>query len=95
MSMFNRSGEQSFATMMAPPSEGAGASLSSEQMAAMAYKRGDKEKALEHYRDAARLAPMDAGVQKALADFCLVGLDRPDDAYEAISASAWTDTARS
>jgi Flp pilus assembly protein TadD len=83
MSMFNRSGEQSFATVMAPPSEGAGATLSSEQMAAMAYKRGDKEKALEHYRDAARQAPTDAGVQKALADFCLVGLDRPDDAYEA------------
>jgi Flp pilus assembly protein TadD len=83
MSMFSKSGDQSIATMMAPPAEGASASLSSEQMAAIAYRRGDKEKALEYYRDAAFQAPKDTGVQKALADFCLVGLDRPDEAYSA------------
>lgn len=83
MSMFSKSGDQSFATMMAPPVEGGGASLSSEQLAAMAYRRGDKEKALEHYREAARQAPADPAVQKAFADFCLVGLDRPDEAYGA------------
>ncbi|MBK7258231.1 MAG: tetratricopeptide repeat protein [Ignavibacteriae bacterium] len=83
MSMFRKSGESAATLMAAPPVQGTAASLSAEHRAALAYRRGDKDAALELYRDAARQAPADAGVQKALADFYLVGLNRPDEAYSA------------
>ncbi len=81
MSMFRKSGESIAAAVAAPPVHGTATSLSPEHRAALAYKRGEKEKALELYREAAQQAPSDAGVQKALADFYLVGLGRTDDAY--------------
>jgi len=57
-----------------------GAALSFEQRAAVHYSRGEKEKALDLYREAARLAPGDVAVQKAFADFTYVALGRSDDA---------------
>lgn len=83
MSMFRKSGERAATVMAAPPVQGTASSLSAEHRAALAYRRGDKDAALELYRDAARQAPSDAGVQKALADFYFVGLNRPDEAYSA------------
>jgi tetratricopeptide (TPR) repeat protein len=54
--------------------------LTHEQKAAIHYCRGEKDKALEMYREAARLAPGDAAVQKAYADFVYVALGKPADA---------------
>jgi tetratricopeptide (TPR) repeat protein len=55
--------------------------LTHEQRAAIHYCRGEKDRALELYREAAQLAPEDAGVQKAFADFMYVALGRPEDAF--------------
>lgn len=60
---------------------GRGASaLTHEQRAAVHYSRGEKDKALELYKEAAHRSPGDVAVQKALADFTYVALGRPDDA---------------
>lgn len=57
-----------------------GNALTHEQRAAVQYCRGEKDKALELYKEAARLSPGDIAVQKAYADFTYVALGRPDDA---------------
>jgi tetratricopeptide (TPR) repeat protein len=57
-----------------------GRMLTFEQRAAICYSRGEREKALEMYREAARLSPGDSAVQKAYADFVYVALGRPTDA---------------
>jgi tetratricopeptide (TPR) repeat protein len=54
--------------------------LSYEQRAAVYYSRGDRDMAMEMYREAARHSPGDAAVQKAYADFVYVALGRPSDA---------------
>ena len=53
--------------------------LTYEQQAAVHYSRGDKEKALDLYKEAARISPGDVAVQKAFADFTYVALGRADD----------------
>ena len=58
----------------------AGNTLTHEQRAALHYRRGDKDRAMELYKEAARLSPGDAAVQKAYADFMYVALGRADDA---------------
>ena len=83
MSMFRKTGDGAAAASVASPAQGAASTFSSEHLAALAYRRGDKEKALSYYREAAAQAPADAGIQKALADFCLVGLGRMEEAYTA------------
>ena len=54
--------------------------LSHEQRAALHYRRGEKDRAMELYKEAARLSPGDAAVQKACADFMYVALGRADEA---------------
>jgi Flp pilus assembly protein TadD len=54
--------------------------LSHEQRAAIHYCRGEKDRALELYREAAQQFPGDVGVQKAFADFTYVALGRSGDA---------------
>ena len=44
------------------------------------FKEGEKEKALEHYEQAARLEPENATFQKNLADFYYVELERVEEA---------------
>ena len=46
------------------------------------FKEGEKEKALEHYEQAARLEPENAIFQKNLADFYYVELGRVEEAME-------------
>ena len=46
------------------------------------FKEGEKEKALEHYEQAARLEPENATFQKNLADFYYVELGRVEEAME-------------
>lgn len=83
MSLFRKSGDTLVATLAPAQVQGAGATLTAEQRAALAYRRGDKQEALRWYREAAREAPTDPGVQKALADFCLVGLGDREEALQA------------
>ncbi|MCC6396853.1 MAG: tetratricopeptide repeat protein [Bacteroidetes bacterium] len=58
-------------------------SLSHEQLGALYYQRGDKQKALEHYREAAHEAPHDPAIQKSLADFCYVEMGQAEEALQA------------
>ena len=44
------------------------------------FREGEKEKALEHYEQAARLEPENATFQKNLADFYYVELERVEEA---------------
>jgi Flp pilus assembly protein TadD len=83
MSMFRKTGESAATATAVAPVQGAAAALSSEHRAALAYRRGEKDKALDLYKEAARQSPSDPGVQKALADFYLVGLGNNDEAYSA------------
>ncbi len=48
----------------------------------LAYQAGDKQKALEHYERAARLAPQDATFRKNLADCYWVGFGRTEAALK-------------
>lgn len=57
-----------------------GNTLSYEQRAALHYRRGEKDRALELYKEAARLSPGDVAVQKACADFMYVALGRVEEA---------------
>jgi Flp pilus assembly protein TadD len=57
-----------------------GSAISYEQLAAIYYSRGERDKAMEMYREAARVSPGDVGVQKAFADFMYVALGRPKEA---------------
>jgi len=57
-----------------------GNTLSHEQQAAIHYHRGEKDRALELYKEAARLSPGDVAVQKAYADFVYVALGRAEEA---------------
>ena len=57
-----------------------GNTLSHEQRAALHYRQGEKDRALELYKEAARLSPGDVAVQKAYADFMYVALGRADEA---------------
>ena len=49
------------------------------------YKEGEKEKAMEHYEQAARLEPENATFQKNLADFYYVEFGRVEEAMELYS----------
>jgi tetratricopeptide (TPR) repeat protein len=71
-------GTTPFAANTMAPSRGS--ALSYEQLAAIFYSRGERDKAMEMYREAARVSPADVGVQKAFADFMYVALGRPKDA---------------
>lgn len=57
-----------------------GGPLSHEQRAAIHYHRGEKDRALELYREAARVSPGEVAVQKAYADFVYVALGRAEEA---------------
>jgi tetratricopeptide (TPR) repeat protein len=54
--------------------------LSHEQRAALHYSQGEKDRAMELYKEAARQSPGDVAVQKAYADFLYVALGRADEA---------------
>lgn len=65
----------------APAAPGNGTTtLSHEQRAALHYSQGEKERAMEQYREAARQSPGDVAVQKAYADFMYVALGRAEEA---------------
>ena len=46
------------------------------------YNHGDKEKALDHYEQAAQLEPQNPNFQKNLADFYFVEAGRVEDALQ-------------
>lgn len=83
MLKFRKDGARSATTEAVPVASKTPGSLSHEQLGALYYRRGEKERALEHYREAARQYPADPDVQKALADFCYVGLGRPEESLAA------------
>jgi tetratricopeptide (TPR) repeat protein len=54
--------------------------LAHNDLGVLYYNRGDKEKALSHYEQAARLEPQNTNFQKNLADFYFVESGRVEDA---------------
>jgi len=83
MAMFGQPPPPPLAAVAAPETGSNATQLSQEQQGALQYKRGNKEKALEHFLAAALEAPSDPAVQKTLADFYYVGLGKTDEAFRA------------
>lgn len=83
MPMLRQPGVRPAACDSAALPQGTMPSLSHEQLGALYYQQGDKQKALDHYREAAREAPRDPAIQKTLADFCYVGLGQAEEALQA------------
>jgi tetratricopeptide (TPR) repeat protein len=54
--------------------------LAHNDLGVLYYNQGDKDKALEHYEQAARLEPQNLNFQKNLADFYFVESGRVEDA---------------